>query len=321
MSATGEPADVTATGMDATERDATEAAAFDPDAVDLEALDRRFREALRTGSLDGLPVVGYGEVSIAFGWPPDRPTVVAKSLPPFEDARRLEAYADVLDEYLDALTARGVEPVPTAVRSVADGGRRRRAYVLQPSLPAETIGPAVLARADAEEGEALLTSIVDTVLHATDEKVGIDGQVSNWAVSEGRLRFLDVSTPMLRGEDGHDLLDHGVLLGAYPWITRWPLGPVVISRVFADYHDPWRVVRDLAGNLIRERLTTWIPVLLGVANPHFDRPLTVEGVRDFYRWNARFYTAVQALRRADRAWQRHVRRREYPLILPPSYRR
>jgi hypothetical protein len=193
--------------------------------------------------------------------------------------------------------------------------------VLQPSLPADTIGPAVLARADAEEGEALLTSIVDTVLHATDEKVGIDGQVSNWAVSEGRLRFLDVSTPMLRGEDGRDRLDRAVVLGAYPWITRWSLGPVVVPRVLADYHDPWRVVRDLAGNLIRERLTAWIPVLLRVANPHFDRPLTVEEVRGFYRWNARFYTALQALRRTDRAWQRHVRRREYPLILPRTYQR
>jgi hypothetical protein len=246
--------------------------------------------------------------------------VVAKSLPPFEDARRLAAYVGVLDEYLDALTARGVEPVPTAVRAVADG-RRRRAYVLQPSLPADTIGPAVLSRADAEEGEALLTSIVDTVLHATDEKVGIDGQVSNWAVSEGRLRFLDVSTPMLRGEDGRDRLDAAVVLGAYPWITRWSLGPVVVPRVLADYHDPWRVVRDLAGNLIRERLTAWIPVLLRVANPHFDRPLTVEEVRGFYRWNARFYSALQTLRRTDRAWQRHVRRREYPLILPRTYQR
>jgi hypothetical protein len=294
--------------------------AFDPDAVDLEALDRRFRQALRTGSPEGLPVVGYGEVSLAFGWPPGRPTVVAKSLPPFEDTKRLAAYAVVLDEYLDALTARGVEPVPTAVRAVADG-RRRRAYVLQPSLPADTIGPAVLSRADAEEGEALLSSIVDTVLRATDDKVGIDGQISNWAVSEGRLRLLDVSTPMLRGEDGRDRLDATVLLGAYPWITRWPLGPVVLSRVFADYHDPWRVVRDLAGNLIRERLTAWIPVLLRVANPLLERPLTVEEVRGFYRWNARFYTAVQALRRADRAWQRHVRRREYPLLLPPTYQR
>jgi len=72
---------------------------------------------------------------------------------------------------------------------------------------------------------------------------------------------------------------------------------------------------------VRERLTGWIPVLLEVANPHLRRPVTVEEVRRFYRGNARTWDTMQALRRLDRGWQRHVRHREYPVLLPASYRR
>jgi hypothetical protein len=40
-----------------------------------------------------------------------------------------------------------------------------------------------------------------------------------------------------------------------------------------------------------------------------------------YRGNARAWSALQALRRADRAWQRHLRRRPDGFLLAPSYRR
>jgi hypothetical protein len=300
--------------------DAVDGPSFDPDAVDVEQLDHDFRGALRTGDPGALQVVGYGEISLAFAWPPDRPTVVAKSLPPFEGQRRLEAYVALLDEYLDTLRERRVEPVPTAVRAIDDGARHR-AYVLQPALPPETIASAVLRRAAPDDGEGLLAAIVEAVLRASDERVGIDGQVSNWTVAEGRLRFLDVSTPMLRTASGRDRLDTGIFLAAFPWITRRLLDRFVVPTVLDDYHQPRRVVLDTAGNLIRERLVPWIPVLLQLANPHLDRPLTIEEVRRFYRGNARLWSSVQVLRRADRAWQWYVRRREYPQILPPSYQR
>jgi hypothetical protein len=293
---------------------------FRPDDVDLGELDRAFLAALRSGRPGGLPVVGFGEISIAFSWPPQQPTVVAKSLPPFPDARRLEHYVGVLDEYLAVLGQRGVETLPTAVRAVADG-RRRRAYVLQPWAPPQTIGPAVLAEAAPAEGVAVLERIVAAVLRASDRTVGIDGQVSNWVVDRDQVRYLDVSTPMLRDERGRDRLDTALYVDAVPWCLRRPVDRFVAPELLSPYHDPRRVILDTAGNLVRERLTRWIPALLRVANPHLDPELTVDEVRRFYRGNARVWSTLQLLRRADRAWQHRVRRRQYPFLLPEAYRR
>jgi hypothetical protein len=293
--------------------------AFAPDEVDLIGLDRAVGDAIRTGDTRSLRVVGYGEVSLAVAWPPAQPTVVAKSLPPFDDPSRYRAYVGLLDEYLAALEGRGVLPLATVVRAVVDG-RRRRAYVLQPCVPSADLGPERLAAGDREAGTDLLRRVVAAVLSASDEQVGIDGQLSNWAVVDGELRFLDVSTPMLR-DAGRDRLDTALFAEMLPWITRGAVRRFVAPELLSPYHDPRRVVLDTAGNLVRERLSGWIPVLLEVANPHLDRPLTVEEVRRFYASNARTWSAIQSLRRVDRAWQRHVRRREYPFLLPDVYRR
>jgi hypothetical protein len=293
---------------------------FRPDAVDLDALDRAFLAALRRGRPDTLPVVGFGEISLAFGWPREQPAVVAKSLPPFPDPQRFAGYVEVLDEYLAVLRGRGVDTLPTAVRAVADG-QRRRAYVLQPWVPEHAVAPAVLARSEADEGERLLAAVVDRVLRASDERVGIDGQVSNWVVVGGRLHYLDVSTPMLRDAHGRDRLDTALFVGAVPWLLRRPVDRLVAPELLSPYHEPRRVLLDTAGNLLRERLSRWIPPLLRLANPHLDPPLTTEEVRRFYRGNARLWGALQVLRRADRAWQRTVRRRTYPYLLPDRYQR
>ena len=293
---------------------------FAPGEIDLDRLDRAFRDALRNQRSHALRVVGYGEISVAFAWPPEHPSVVAKSLPPFADVRRYEAYVGLLHDYLEILADRGVNTVPTAVRAVTEGNRRR-AYVFQPRIPPEAIGSAVLARADAEEGEALLAGIVANVLRSSDRDVGIDGQVSNWAATEGTLRYLDVSTPMLRGANRRDRLDTELFVDAVPWVLRQPVNRYVAPELLSPYHEPRRVVLDAAGNLLRERLARWIPLLLRIANPYLDRPLTVHEVRRFYRGNARMWTTLQSLRRADRWWQTRIRRREYPFLLPESYRR
>jgi hypothetical protein len=292
---------------------------FAPDDVDLVGLDRAVHDAVRTGDPGSLQVVGFGEISIAVAWPPTQPTVVAKSLPPFDDPGRYRAFVALLDEYLATLEQREVLPLPTVVRSLPEG-RGRRAYVLQPCVPAADVGPELLAAADRTAGTALLRRIVDAVLRASDDEVGIDGQVSNWAVVDGELRFLDVSTPMLR-HAGRDRLDTALFVQMLPWVTRWAVRRYVAPELLSPYHDPRRVILDTAGNLVREGLTEWLPVLLEVANPDLDPPLTIEEVQRFYRGNARTWSALQTLRRADRAWQRHVRRREYPFLLPTVYRR
>lgn len=294
-------------------------AGFDPDRVDVEALEHRYRRALEEGGPGDLPVVGHGEISLAFGWPPSEPDLVVRSLPVFADLGRLQAYADLIDEYVTTLRVRGLDVVPTVARwAPAPGGWR--GYLVQPALPAQRIGHAVL-RTDGASAVGLLADVVARVLHVVDAQVGLDAQVTNWALVDGHPWYLDVGTPMLRDARGRDRLDVAILATSVPWAAR----PLVIHLlgpgILAAYHDPRRTLLDAAGNLVRERLTAWIPVVLELANPHLDRPLTEAEVHRFYRGNARMYTVLQALRRADRAWSRQVRRRPYPFLLPDPVER
>ncbi len=45
-------------------------------------------------------------------------------------------------------------------------------------------------------------------------------------------------------------------------------------------------------------------------------PITSEEAERYYRDDARMWELLQRLRRADRWWQRTVRRRPYPFLLP-----
>jgi hypothetical protein len=88
----------------------------------------------------------------------------------------------------------------------------------------------------------------------------------------------------------------------------------------AQYHDPRIVLLDFASNLHKEGLDHCVPALLRAANRQLERALTAADVRRYYRQDKLLWALMQRLRLGDRAWQRHVRRRPYPLLLPPRYR-
>ena len=71
-----------------------------------------------------------------------------------------------------------------------------------------------------------------------------------------------------------------------------------------------------AANLQKEGLSEWIPPALEVINAQVSPTVTPEEVERYYRSDARLWEAMLKLRRADRWWQRRVRRRDYPFLLP-----
>jgi hypothetical protein len=75
-------------------------------------------------------------------------------------------------------------------------------------------------------------------------------------------------------------------------------------------------VLDVAVNLLRVRLHPWVPPLLAAARSRIGVDIGPDEVRRDYRSEARTWGALQAVRRTDRAWQRHVRHRPYPFLIP-----
>ncbi len=283
--------------------------------AEIEQVEQAVADALDHADASGLAVLGYGEISLVLGWPTDAPQWACKRLPPFPSAAAADRFVDVLHRYLAVLDARMVRVVETGVDRVALPDGRVALYCVQPVLPAAELAPAIVA-ADHDAAGGLLGEIVDTALRVVDDTVGLDAQLSNWARCDGQLTYFDVTTPLLRGPDGRSELDTEVFLASLPWALRSPVRRFVLPGILRRYHTPRTVVLDLAANLLKERLDDRIPTVLAAAGDRVDPPLTEDEVRADYRSDARTWDLLQRVRRMDRGWQRRIRRRRYPFLLP-----
>lgn len=283
---------------------------------ELRALDQRFAEALATGDESGLDVLGYGEISTVVSVHVEGGHAACKRLPLFDSRERFDAYASQFGVYLDRLRAAGITVVDSALQTVPQEGGTLAVYCVQPVLDADGMGPALLERAT--EGEALevFAALFDRVMAAVDAGTGLDAQLSNWARIDGAYTYLDVTTPMLRDSEGRDQLDAAVFLASLPWLIRGSVRRLLLRDILDTYFQPRRVVLDFLGNLHKERLTEHLPAFLAHANARLDEPLTEDEVAAYYRSDARTWELLLRLRRADRFWQRRVRRRPYPFLLP-----
>jgi hypothetical protein len=289
---------------------------------ELGALEAEVGGALRAGSDTGLTILGYGEITLVLGWPRGNPTVAAKRLPPFPDRESAASYGELIEEYLGALADHGVRPLRSEFHlAPASLGTGWAGYVVQPILPASQLAPIVLRTASAEEGRRLLADVVDAIVQAVDPRVGLDGQLSNWATAPEGLRYLDVTTPLLNDAHGGARVDLRVLTSPLPAATRPLVRRFVAPGITARYHRCRDVLLDLAGNLIKERLERWVPTVLELANPHLDQPLDEREVQHYYRGDALTWELLLRMRRTDRWWQRRVRRRPYGALLPGDVQR
>ncbi len=287
----------------------------------LRELDSLVADAVASGDQSRLRVLGYGEISLVLGWPVDRPEFACKRLPPFSDRARFDAYERTLDEYLAALRAAGVDVVPTDFRAVEHPNGAVVGYAVQPVLPGETLAPAVLRDADPAGRHPLIDAVVAAAATAVAPRVGLDAQLANWTWSEGRLTYLDITTPMLWSADDRPRLDVDLLVQPMPWLLRWPIKRFLAPGILDGYRDLREVYLDLCGNLIKERLDGWLPRFLESANARLEKPLSEDEVRRYYRSDARLWRMLLAIRRFDRAWHRRVRRRPYPFLLPNEIER
>lgn len=279
------------------------------------ALEAKVRQALVSGDVTGIEVLGYGEISVVVKMTTDSGSFAAKRLPRFTDRASFDRYSGLLADYLEALREAGVNPISSdlvAVDNEITGGGIT-AYCVQPALGPASLGPGLLRRSDAPD---LLSRVIGITVDAIGPRLGLDAQISNWALVDGDLIYLDVTTPMLRDDTGAELLDSELFLASLPWLLRGGVRRFLLDEILGHYYDPRAAVLDLAGNLIKEKLGKDLPAALDAANQRVDPPITEDQARAYYRSDARTWALLQRLRHLDRAWQRRVRRRVYPFLIP-----
>lgn len=300
----------------------------------LAAFERQLDPARPEAGGFGCRVIGYGEVSavLVIDALPDR---VLKRMSGFRSADEAERYAARVRRYAAALAGRGVALVPTEVCVVE--GRAPVTYLLQPRLPASTLGPALLAAGEPAALHAAIAGVLDTVAgvlranRAGGPELAIDAQLSNWAFDapERPPRLLDLGSPLCR-VDGRIEAETEPLYRAWPPPLRgWLRRRAVVERYFADYFDLRLVILDLVGNFVKEGAAACVGPGVAAANAWLARqperealaPIREEEVRRYYARDAALLELSLRVRRATRFVTTRLLGRRYDFVLPGPVRR
>jgi len=285
--------------------------------AELGRVEAAIARALDSDDHSSLNILGYGEVSVAVGWPTDNPRWALKRMPPFPDRGSFDAYSKLVGDYVATLRGHGAAIIDTDLRSlpIAGGGCIR--YLAQPVLDAAVLGPAVLRASSPAIGHPMIEAIVDTVMACTDGHTGIDAQITNWAWIDDRAVNIDVNTPFVYDDSGHPVLDIDMFIGALPWAvraTQRKAGPKIIAR----WSKPHWTLTDLAMNLHKDHLEQWIPVVVAAANGRLARPIDESSLKAQYDKEAKLWVKLYRLKKLDRWWQRNIRRRRYEFLVPAT---
>lgn len=284
-----------------------------PDLDSLQRLDKQMRRAFDSGDESELDVLGYGEISAVVRIQSSAGSFACKRLPPFPDRRRLLDYRECFETYVQALGSTGLRPISSTLIEVEG----LVLFCVQPMLDARSLAVSRFAQADRDDRIQLFERIRDQVMRTIKPELGLDAQLSNWVVAaNGELQYLDLTTPLLRDSDDNERLDTDLFVASLPWVIRGAVRRFALKDILKTYYEPRRALRDLLANLYKERLTESLPALIAVANEVLETPIQAEEVRRYYQSDARTWTWLLRMRRIDRSWQRHMRRRPYPVLLP-----
>ena len=149
----------------------------------------------------------------------------------------------------------------------------------------------------------------------TDDRLGIDAQLSNWMWLDGEPWQIDLTTPFLLDDADAPELDLAPFLAPLPAVVR-----PVVRREMTKLILRWTTARgallDLAANLLKDGLDPWLDPVLERVNARVDPPITRDEARRVYTEDRRLWPLLFRLEHANRWWQRRVRRRPYEFLLP-----
>jgi hypothetical protein len=285
---------------------------------ELTQLEADVNRALDGKGQERLKIMGYGVTAVVFGLPAARPEYVCKRLPPNSSQADFERHRALVLDYVEQMRQAGIAVLDTEVKAVPSEGRAGgvTGYIIQPALDPSSLGNNVLRAADPAEGHPLVPTVVDLVAGFTTDRRGIDAQITNWAWVDGSHRYIDVTTPFLLDDQGEVALDLEIFLKAAPAVAkgtyRKELPPAILRTC-----DTRFALLDLCGLLYKNDLDAWVPVVIEECNRVVDPPITVEEARTHYDGEVKTWSMMNRVLRADRFWQRHVRRRRYGFFVPP----
>ncbi len=292
-------------------------------------------------------ILGYGEISTVFELNyAGQEGIAYKRMPIFDNRPQVEHYTVIYNEYNEILLTTGIDVPEYGSASIVTDKGDIVFFVVQKKLVPESLGNKIIHIAADDSINQLVLNVLKNLKRIWDFngrdsgiKIGIDGQISNWAVknfnpekpviTEGtELLYIDTSTPLLR-KQGREMLESELLLKSTPSFLRWVVKWFFLQEVLDRYYDFRLVVIDLIANFYKEGRPDLIPQLIERANGFFDgeakqyrlTPIALKEIEAYYKNDAFIWKLFQKLRRFDRFLKTKIFMGQYPYILPEIIKR
>jgi hypothetical protein len=285
-----------------------------PDLVEVEQVVRRAIDERRPELVD---VIGNGEFTLAMRWPVAGGEVVLKRVPPFRTAEAATRYCTVTRDYITAIESAGVACVATELLQLDRPDGSAVVYHCQPLLEPGQLVSTVLRTETSAADHPVVSAVVGAIARVVRPHLAFDGQVSNWGWHDGRVWYLDLSTPFLLDEDDQLQFPDDAFDQEYPRFIR-PLLARETRKWLPHYTELEFVLYDLVALLHREGLEAWCPAFVEVIERDHGIQIDIERARKNFASDARFYPVTHALRKLQRFWLQRTGRRYESLLTPTS---
>lgn len=286
-------------------------------AQDLEQLEASVVDAFHSRDHSQLTIIGFGELTVALGFPSENPSYVCKRSGAMSN-EQFDAYEELVTRYTSGLASRGLSVLDTKVIGLDREGDKV-AYLVQPLLDASTLGHNLLNNAEPDPEHPFLVALGERIALA-DDRISIDAQVTNWAFDGTDMTLIDVGTPFMWDAAGRYEMDMTPSLVMLPAPVRSYVRRD-LNKMLGRWQSPDGVATDVVANLYREGLEDWaepaaIALSAGVA---LAEPIDLDHARKLYEADLKIWPQLVRLKKAQRVWQSRVRRKPYEFFIQSTY--
>jgi len=287
--------------------------------ADLAEVESMIRIAQRTSSIDHMNVLGFGEVSVAVGYPTENPTAVFKRMVPDGTADGPAADLDGVRRFIAHIEGRGGAVVPTELRLITrDDDQTVVPYLVQPAVPKELMAETTLKTETPAVDHPILVAIHDYVDTVSTDDFTIDPQLANFAWDGERLSIFDISTPMIWDANGKlDMRLDGIFY-ALPSILE-PVARKGIEDIMEYYRGTFGSLTQTCVFLKRMGLDGWSDAARETFNARLDKPIDGDEVTRRYESQIKEFPRIKQMTKIQRWWATKVRRREFEYIITDSF--
>jgi len=305
-----------------------------------------------------IKMLGYGEISFVFSIDDDSNGGIAfKRLPIFSSEQEIESYIESYAEYEKILRDTIHLDVPEQDsfwchafnRKGKELSEKITLFCMQKKINSDYVCNNLLHTLGDDDIIRLLRTVCHEIfkvfdfnLKSNSLKVGLDGQISNWFLSNAdstenlpadpQLSYLDTSTPLFR-VDGEESMNPELFLKSAPGFMRWLLKWLFLDEVVDRYYDLRLVLTDLIANFYKEqradiigRAIIEVNDLLSERSQQLEdnspiNPFSIDEIRKYYEDDKKIWVIFQNARRLDRWITTKILLRRYDYFLPGKIKR